>query len=195
MALECSELGPLAAFDAICFSSNADLKETPLRLSEDPFFIWTVCGVNFSMVEDKRLYLLGSFRSVTPVCWYTTEVLVLCSLSHDGAIGCVNSTSASASVKILEFYLKRIGTLGPYVVSLGAHMYLYISVGTLGHFLNCYLSKLRPKANAKKHLQLLRQFSSALLCSLQGPKNPVGPNRSVPLAYLFYLYHFKVCPA
>ena len=75
---------------------HTSVSQLHIQISVD--FIWTVCGVNFSMVEDKRLYLLGSFRSVTPVCWYTTEVLVLCSLSHDGAIGCVNSTSASASV-------------------------------------------------------------------------------------------------
>ena len=54
---------------SIRLSLAADLKETPLRLSNDPFFICTVCLVNFSIFNGKRFYLLGSSGSVFPVLW------------------------------------------------------------------------------------------------------------------------------
>ena len=62
---------------SIRFSSAADLNDTPLRLINDPFFICTVCFVNFSIFNGKRLYLLRSFGSVFPVFWNTVVVLVL----------------------------------------------------------------------------------------------------------------------
>ena len=44
------------------FSSAADLNETPFLLSEAPLFNFTVCGVNFSIVDVNRLYLLESLK-------------------------------------------------------------------------------------------------------------------------------------
>ena len=72
---------------SIRLSSAADLKETTLRFSNDPFSICTVCLVNFSIFNGKRLYLLGSFGSVFAVLWYTVVELVLCFLSHVGVFG------------------------------------------------------------------------------------------------------------
>ena len=62
--------GAHASFiSVIWLYSAADLKETPLRLNNDPFSICTVWSVNFSIFNGKRLYLLGSFGSVFPVFW------------------------------------------------------------------------------------------------------------------------------
>ena len=48
-------LGPGVAAVSAHFSSASDINEKPFRLSRDPFFSFTVCGVGFSISLERRL--------------------------------------------------------------------------------------------------------------------------------------------